>query len=199
VGKQLFDVNVHGLISVTQAFAPFLIASKGTIINIGSIAGKFPVPWQGYYNATKAAVNILSDQLRVELRPFGVKVINVVTGGVKTKFFDNLPIAKLPENSLYAVGREKVEWAMNRGVVEKKGINADDYAREVVRNALKTSPKVVHWAGSSAWTVWFVGTFLWHTLWVSYMSPSYFDMLIEPRIMFCQSHSSSPILHQARM
>jgi 1-acylglycerone phosphate reductase len=63
VAREMFDVNVFALVAVTQAFAPLLIASKGTVVNIGSIVGKFPFPWQGFYNASKAAVNLLSDQL----------------------------------------------------------------------------------------------------------------------------------------
>jgi 1-acylglycerone phosphate reductase len=63
----MFNVNVFAVVTLTQAFAPLLISSKGTIINIGSIAGLSPVPWKGYYNARKAAVNLLTDQLRIEL------------------------------------------------------------------------------------------------------------------------------------
>jgi 1-acylglycerone phosphate reductase len=168
----MFDVNVFALISVTQAFAPLLIASKGTIINIGSIAGKFPVPWQGYYNASKAAVNLLSDNLRIELKPFGVKVINVVTGGVKTHFFDNQPPTKLPENSLYSAGRKEVEWAANGRIVEKDAMHVEQYAEMVVKNALKRRPKVIQWAGPSPFLIWFFATFLWDTFWVRIEYPS---------------------------
>lgn len=73
----MFDVNVFGLLEVTQAFAPQIIAAKGQIINIGSLAGVIPVPYQGLYNASKAAIHSLSDTLRVEMAPFGVKVICV--------------------------------------------------------------------------------------------------------------------------
>src|SRR6187402_67048 len=110
VAQKMFDVNVFGLVTVTQAFAPLLIASKGTIINIGSILGHMPMPWGGYYNASKAAVHSLSDQMRIELSPWGVKTILVVTGVVKTKFLDNLPTPpKLPESSLYYPGKEQIE------------------------------------------------------------------------------------------
>lgn len=96
----MFDVNLFAVIEVTNAFSPLLIASKGTIVNIGSVAGKFPYAWQGYYNASKAAINFLTDQLRIELKPFGVNAINVVTGGVHTKFYDNQGTTNLPEESL---------------------------------------------------------------------------------------------------
>lgn len=73
----MYQVNLFGLMEVTQAFAPQVIAAKGQIINIGSIAGIVSIPLQGVYNASKAAVHALSDALRIEMAPFGVKVICV--------------------------------------------------------------------------------------------------------------------------
>jgi short-subunit dehydrogenase len=162
----MFDVNVFALVSVTKAFSPLLIASKGTIINIGSIAGKAPIPWQGYYNASKAAVNLLSDQLRLELAPFGVNCICVITGAIKTKFFNNSLGIKLPADSLYASAKDLVEPITGGSLVEKDGMNVDVYAEGVVRNALKSRPTKVQWLGGSAQIIWLVGTFLWSTIWV---------------------------------
>lgn len=167
VAQKMFDVNVFALVAVTQAFAPLLISSKGTIINIGSIAGLSPSYWQGYYNASKAAVNLITDQLRLELEPFGVKAILVITGGVKTKFFENQPSVKLPENSLYGPGRDIVESAAAGDVVLRDAEDVDVYANKVVENALKKHPQTHQLAGGNAYLVWFVATFLWHTIWVS--------------------------------
>jgi len=174
--KKMFDVNVFALISVTKAFSPLLIASKGTVINIGSIAGKAPIPWQGYYNASKAAVNILSDNLRLELAPFGVKCICVVTGAIKTHFFDNSPGIKLPAGSLYAPGKDIIEPIAGGSLVEKDGMNVDVYAEGVVQNALKSSPKTVQWLGGSTGVIWFVSTFFWSTIW-DLVFPSAFNII----------------------
>jgi 1-acylglycerone phosphate reductase len=163
----MFDVNVFALVNVTKAFSPLLIASKGTVINIGSIAGKAPIPWQGYYNASKAAVNILSDQLRLELLPFGVDCICVVTGVVKTHFFDNSPGIKLPVDSLYAPGKDIIESTAGGSKAVKIAMDVDIYAEGVVKNALKRSPTKVQWLGGSTWNIWFLGTFFWSTIWVS--------------------------------
>lgn len=162
--KALFDVNVFAVIEVTKAFAPLLIASKGTVINIGSIAGTQPIPWQGYYNASKAAVHLLSSQLRSELIPFDVKVICVVTGGVKTKFFANASGSKLPSDSLYAPAAEEFSITQS-GAASHDGDaqNVQDYARAVVNNALKRSPALVPWIGGSTHIIWFLNTFLWAT------------------------------------
>ena len=75
--RKAMDVNLFARVAVTQAFAPLLIRSKGTIVNIGSIAGVYPSVWQGMYGASCAAVNHWSDILRNEMAPFGVKVILV--------------------------------------------------------------------------------------------------------------------------
>lgn len=165
--KKTFDVNVFALVAVTQAFAPLLIASKGTVINIGSVAGVVPMPWQGYYNATKAAVAMISDNLRIELSPWRVKVINVITGGVKTKFFENLPDQHLPPNSFYEAAREDIEPILHGSFIAKSAWDVDRYAVMVVANALKSNPKVHQWAGSDVWGVWFAQTFGWSTIWVS--------------------------------
>ena len=75
--KQNFEVNVFGLLAVTQAFLPLLRESKGTVVNQCSIAS-LPggrQPYIGIYCATKAALASLNDTIRVEFAPFGVKVI----------------------------------------------------------------------------------------------------------------------------
>jgi NAD(P)-dependent dehydrogenase (short-subunit alcohol dehydrogenase family) len=83
--RRVYETNVLGIILAVQAFAPLLIAAAsrnrskggGMIINIGSIAGMCPVPWAFAYNASKATVNSLTDTLRIEMEPLGVKVILV--------------------------------------------------------------------------------------------------------------------------
>jgi 1-acylglycerone phosphate reductase len=164
--KKIFDVNVFGVIEVCKAFAPLLIASKGTIINIGSVAGTATMPWQGYYNASKAVIHLLTSQLRIELSPFGVNAICVVGGVVRTKFFDNMPTKSLPSGSLYAAGAEEISIVQSGAVAGQDGWDADVFAHSVVTNAMKRTPKLIHWTGDSANVMWYVGTFLWGTFWV---------------------------------
>lgn len=75
--SKLFDLNVFAPISVIRAFIPLLIAVKGTIVNIGSYVDELAAPWQGIYNASKAALRAISDNLRLEIRPFNVNVVYV--------------------------------------------------------------------------------------------------------------------------
>ena len=81
-----FEVNVVGLLAVTQAFLPLLQGGQipGRIINISSVAGRVATPFLGLYAASKHAVEALSDSLRRELMPFGVKVIVIQPGPVAT-------------------------------------------------------------------------------------------------------------------
>jgi 1-acylglycerone phosphate reductase len=168
IAKKMFDVNVFALIAVTQAFSPLLIASKGTVVNIGSIVGKFPLPWQGYYNASKAAVNLLSDQLRIELSPFNVKVVNVVTGSVLTRFMENLASPpRLPPNSLYSPAKKEVEELMLGELALENAMKVEVYAEGVASNALKSNPKKIQWIGGETFLIWLGDTFGWATIWVS--------------------------------
>ena len=85
--RATFETNVFSLVSVTQAVLPQMReAGRGRIVNIGSIAGRIASPFQGAYAATKHAVEGLSDSLRRELVPHGIKVSVVRPGAINTPF-----------------------------------------------------------------------------------------------------------------
>jgi len=85
--EHMFEVNVFGALRMIQAVAPVMRRQRaGQIINISSIAGKLPTPTNGAYSATKFALEALSDALRLELAPFGVAVVLVEPGAIKTCF-----------------------------------------------------------------------------------------------------------------
>ncbi|MBM4338284.1 MAG: SDR family oxidoreductase [Deltaproteobacteria bacterium] len=85
--KNLFEVNLFGLIKITQACLPGMRRlRKGTIVNLSSIVGKFPFPTSGPYSATKHAVEAISDALRMEVRPFGIRVITIRPGVIGSEF-----------------------------------------------------------------------------------------------------------------
>ena len=82
-----FDTNVFGLMAVTRAFVPGMVAQRrGRIVNVGSIAGRVAMPFMGAYNASKFAVEALSDALRMELQPFGIDVSIIEPGPIATAF-----------------------------------------------------------------------------------------------------------------
>ncbi|MCJ1477284.1 hypothetical protein MMC13_005955 [Lambiella insularis] len=163
--RKLFHTNFFGRLAVAQAFSPLLIKSKGTIINIGSISGVNPTPWSGIYNASCAAVHMWSDTFRIEMEPFGVKVILVITGAVQSLFLENLPVKHLIEGSMYSPAREIIEASMNGAAAGDSSMSAEDYAQHVIANALKSSPKKRQWTGGLATLIWIASTFLWATAW----------------------------------
>jgi len=84
-----YETNVFGLMAVTRAFLPAMHArGSGRIVNISSIGGLMTLPFFGVYNSTKYAVESLSDGLRLELAPFGIKVSLVEPGVIDTGFTD---------------------------------------------------------------------------------------------------------------
>ncbi len=84
-----FEVNLFGAIAVLQAVLPAMRrARSGTLVNVSSVAGRFAVPFAAPYSATKHALEAVSDALRVELSPFGIRVVLVEPGPVTTRFGD---------------------------------------------------------------------------------------------------------------
>jgi NAD(P)-dependent dehydrogenase (short-subunit alcohol dehydrogenase family) len=87
--RRQFEVNVFGLMRLTQLVLPSMRAAKaGTIVNITSMGGRIWMPIGGWYHATKHAVEVLSDTLRLEVAPFGVKVVVVQPGAIKSEWSD---------------------------------------------------------------------------------------------------------------
>lgn len=78
------EINVIGQAAVTQAFLPALRQGRGRIVNVSSIGGRVALPLVGAYNTSKFALEGMSDAWRRELRPFGVDVVLIEPGGVKT-------------------------------------------------------------------------------------------------------------------
>jgi short-subunit dehydrogenase len=85
--KALFDVNFFGAFEVIQVALPYLREQKKSkIINITSLAGTFPIPFQAFYSASKAALNNFTWALQNEVQPFGISLCALMPGDVKTGF-----------------------------------------------------------------------------------------------------------------
>ena len=85
--KRQFEVNVFGLIRITQLCLPSMREQKsGTIINISSMGGLFSSPFLGWYHAAKYSVEALSDSLRNEVKAFGINVVIIEPGLIKTNW-----------------------------------------------------------------------------------------------------------------
>ena len=162
-GRELFELNVWAVLRVTQAFLPLLMKSAhgGMIVNNTSIGSVVSTPLLGVYNASKAAVASMTAALRLELQPFGIKVIDMKTGAVKSQFFQNQKLSssnnntasagtKLPANTIYAPARADIERILDGAGIEPTMVESDVWAKAVVRDLLGTSPAPVIWRGGSA-------------------------------------------------
>ncbi len=140
--RRQFDVNVFGLIAVTKAFLPLLGARAGfnghpgKILNISSVSGKVGFPFIAPYCASKFAVEGFSQSLRRELLPYGIDVITIGPGPVKTPIWgkaEETPEEVLRSDYGTAVGRFRE--FMKKGA--DAGLEADDLANRVFRVFVK--------------------------------------------------------------
>ncbi|KAG9825319.1 NAD(P)-binding protein, partial [Aureobasidium melanogenum] len=154
--QSTYEVNVFGVMRMCQAFTPLLIEAKGTIVQIGSLAGVMPYVFGSVYNSTKAALHSYSNTLRVELEPFDVKVITVVTGGVKSRIARN--DWQLPRDSIYLP--IEPEYLRRTKHSQEVGMPTEKYAKSVVSQVLGGRHKRQIWEGAFSWAVWFVNSFL---------------------------------------
>ena len=98
--KAQYETNLFGLIRTTQAVLPIMRKQKsGMIVNISSGAGRFGYPGGSAYVSTKFAVEGLSESMAYELEPFGIKVILVEPGVIKTNIANSMVLAKKSQNS----------------------------------------------------------------------------------------------------
>lgn len=151
--KKLFDLNVWACLAVTQAFLPLLIKSKGMVVNNTSVGSLFCMPFQSAYNASKAAMAMFSDTLRLELEPFGVKVVDLKTGGVLSNFLENKHAGTkqiLPQGSIYEPARNTIEDVLRGEDYKQKMGPAEQWAKDVAKDLLRKKPPSYVWRGDGA-------------------------------------------------
>jgi NAD(P)-dependent dehydrogenase (short-subunit alcohol dehydrogenase family) len=147
--KAQYETNVFGLIRTTQAVLPIMRRQKsGTIVNISSGAGRFGFPSSSAYVSTKFAVEGLSESMSYELEPFGIRVVIVEPGVIKTNFLDGVIIAKKSkdQNSPYSQLMQKVTTGFEEMM---KNASSPDVVAKVVLNAIRDkNPNLRYLAGS---------------------------------------------------
>lgn len=146
--KRQFEVNIFGLARLTQLIIPTMRKQKsGRIVNISSMGGKIYTPFGAWYHATKFALEGWSDCLRLELKPFGVDVVIVEPGGIKTEWgsiaMDNLK--KVSGNGPYA--------EMVNAMIKSNDSNQDKLTpvevlgKEIAKAATVSNPKTRYLKG----------------------------------------------------
>ncbi|KAF3914113.1 hypothetical protein AA313_de0206475 [Arthrobotrys entomopaga] len=167
--KDMFEINVFAVMMVTKAFASLLIEAEGKIVMIGSLAGVMPYAFGSAYGASKAALHSYTNTLRVEMKPFGVQVINIVTGGVATQLarVDR----QLPSDSYYNPIKEF--FAKRVQYSQRNSIPAPVYAKSVVAHVIRSYPSPWAYHGYFAWRAWFLDTFFPKWIFDGFMSAQF--------------------------
>lgn len=156
--QALFDVNVFGVTRVTNAVLPAMRSQrKGRIINMSSVLGLIPSPYNALYAATKHAVEGYSESLDHELRTFGIRVVLVEPGFTRTAFEKSLTRPDQPL-AVYDSVRANMEALMRKGV--NTGDAPEVVANTVLKAATAATPRRRYSAGKLAYQVSFMRRFL---------------------------------------
>jgi NAD(P)-dependent dehydrogenase (short-subunit alcohol dehydrogenase family) len=143
--KSQFEVNFFGTLRVCRAALPVMRAQKsGYIINIGSIGGLVAIPYQAMYSASKFALEGLSESLRMEVRPFGIRVVLIEPGDHKTDLTKNRRLAEMSTDAYrasFAVAMAKTEHD------EQSGPGPEQIARLLHRIVNKPNPRLRYTIG----------------------------------------------------
>jgi 1-acylglycerone phosphate reductase len=152
-GRKLFDVNFWGVIAVTQAFTPLIVQAQGLIVNISSSASIMHTPWMSMYNCSKAAVSMASANMRIELKPLGVRVQCVVAGVVASQFDSNILEVKLKEDSLYQGALDAIQ-SLRTGAVRKNDMPVDLFVKKVAGDIVSGKSGETFRGGMASMAAW---------------------------------------------
>lgn len=146
--KSQYGTNLFGVIRVTQAVLPIMRKQKsGIIVNISSAAGRFAIPGQSAYVSTKFAIEGLSESIAYELEPFGIKVVLIEPGIVKTSMANNMVIAKKsqdPSSPYYRLIENAVS-SIEHGLETRS--SPDVVAKVVLKAVTSENPNLRYLAG----------------------------------------------------
>ena len=154
--EEQVKVNVFGTLAVTQAFLPLLRKAKGRIVNISSESGRFALPLMAPYAASKHAVEAMSDSLRVELLPSGIKLVLIEPGSIKTSIWEKTDEASRKlRDEIPGSGREiykkELEMLVKAADTARKNAIPVERVVKVVDRALSASwPRLRYTVGLEA-------------------------------------------------
>lgn len=151
--RHQLEVNVVGQVAVTQAVLPRLRASRGRVVLVSSVSGRVATPMTGPYNASKFALEGLADALRMEVRPWGIRVVLVEPAQTDTDMWrgaedllETSVAALTPEHrALYA--RHVEGWRRSIPKARAMASPAEDVAREVERALTAPRPRARYVVG----------------------------------------------------
>jgi NAD(P)-dependent dehydrogenase (short-subunit alcohol dehydrogenase family) len=159
--RRQFEVNVFGLARLIQLIAPLLREQRsGKILNVSSIGGKGWEPLGAWYHATKFAVEGFSDCLRMELKPFGIDIIVIEPGAIRTEWGQIAPDTLQQASGHTVYGPQAEEKRALFLAAAGSASDPDVVAREIIKAVQATRPKTRYAVGAHAKPLVFMSTFL---------------------------------------
>lgn len=157
--KRQLEVNVFGLARLTQLVLPYMRKQhSGRIINTSSVAGKAVIPFGGWYNVSKYSVEALSDALRIEVKPFGIKVCLIEPGGIKTDWgiiaADNLEASS--KETAYQNAGLSMARLLRKGYTSNLLSNPRRIAKAIARAVNAKKPRIRYRLGAGSGLIVFL-------------------------------------------
>jgi len=148
--RETFDTNFFGAVESMLAVIPVMKQQgEGTIINISSVAGHIPISFHAVYSATKFAMNAFGKAARVELRDFGIHVMTVCPGYVRTDFGANAPrgqeVKTVRPSTVRGISAQRVARAVLRGYIKQKREVIVPWIMHPVVKLYQLFPGLVEW------------------------------------------------------
>ncbi|XP_012573664.1 short-chain dehydrogenase ptmH-like [Cicer arietinum] len=140
--RRAWEINTLGQLRMVQQVMPHMAMKKcGTIVNVGSVVGQISTPWAGSYCATKSAVHAITNTLRLELKPFGINVVLVLPGSVRSNL-GNANLEKLGDYGNWKLYKDFKDVIAERARASQgeKAMDGRVFARHVVNKVLAIKP-----------------------------------------------------------
>jgi len=152
--RKQYETNVISPVAMTRAALPLLRAAhavhgKAMVVNVGSIVGLFTTPFASAYSSSKAALHSLSDGLRMELAPFGISVVMIQPGGVRSAFGNHAEEAlRLPVDSVYRPVEKGIRARAQAG--QRGAMPVESFVVPVADALLRDTPAAIIRAGKNS-------------------------------------------------
>ncbi len=147
--KEQFETNFFGVVRIIQEIAPIMRKiGSGIIVNISSVAGRIGFPGTPAYISSKFALEGLSECMRYELSPFGIKTIAIEPGVIKTDFFSSMKVTKGKKDSPYKEITEKVMNGVK--MMAEMGTSPEEVAKTIIKAIKTEEPLPRYVVGSDA-------------------------------------------------
>ncbi len=143
--QKIYNVNFFGTVNMCKAVLPYMRKNNfGHIVNISSVAGELPIPFQTFYSATKASIESFTAGLSMEVKPFGIKAVCVLPGDTKTGFTAARE-KNTTDDASYGARVNNSVGQMEKD--EQNGMTPESVAKVICKALFKKNPKPINVVG----------------------------------------------------